>query len=207
MAGWLSRIKSRTRRRHSKQLPSSVPNMVLGQNLFQPLITGRGPWKFGVLVAAIIIGIFALFEMVPRLEKSLGRYASTEHGFGLAPPTSARAMGSQPATNPTTSIRPGVETLPSSAAGGKDESHPPLASSLVNQYRAWLEHLNSVLGLHSGTRIDAVNARASVWTVQSSGYYYCARDTHFGKLKPGAIMRQGNALQRGYRPRLGNYCP
>jgi hypothetical protein len=45
-----------------------------------------------------------------------------------------------------------------------------------------------------------------VWTDGRSGYYYCAYSPYFGKLEPGSIMTQTNALQSGYQPKLGSYC-
>jgi HD domain len=54
---------------------------------------------------------------------------------------------------------------------------------------------------------DAVEDEGGVqvWTVKRSGYYYCADDPNFKKLRPGVIMKQGDAIQRGYQPRL-DFC-
>jgi len=45
-----------------------------------------------------------------------------------------------------------------------------------------------------------------VWTSQSSGYYYCTDSDYYKTVQPGSFMEQGDALQSGYRPRLGSFC-
>jgi hypothetical protein len=45
-----------------------------------------------------------------------------------------------------------------------------------------------------------------VWIVKRSGFYYCSDSTVYGKLRPGAYMRQGEALQRGYQPFFQRVC-
>jgi hypothetical protein len=45
-----------------------------------------------------------------------------------------------------------------------------------------------------------------VWTSKSSGYYYCTDDPYYKTVNPGAFMLQGDALQNGYRPILGQFC-
>ncbi|HUX10984.1 MAG TPA: hypothetical protein VMW51_10100 [Terriglobia bacterium] len=47
----------------------------------------------------------------------------------------------------------------------------------------------------------------SVWVNRRSGLYYCRQSKFYGKIHPGVSMRQGAALQRGYRPAQGNMCP
>lgn len=46
----------------------------------------------------------------------------------------------------------------------------------------------------------------SVWTDRRSGFYYCADSPYFEKVQPGSLVRQANALQSGYQPKLGSYC-
>lgn len=182
--------------------------MVYGQNISQPFATGRGPRKFGVVIAAIMTGIVALFVMVPRLDKPQGRDASGTHGVGLHSP-SERAIGSRLATDPVARDRHEVETPPSPSVRAKANSSliPSITGVSLTQYSAWFtRRLKTLLGLRASAGFDAAKARALVWAVKSSGFYYCTHDAYWGKLKPGKIMKQGNALQRGYTPRLGNYC-
>lgn len=53
---------------------------------------------------------------------------------------------------------------------------------------------------------DQAVAGIRVWTHQRSGYYYCDDSPYFEKLQPGSFMAQGDALQKGYQPKLGSYC-
>ena len=46
----------------------------------------------------------------------------------------------------------------------------------------------------------------SVWVNRRSGLYYCHSSKFYGRIGPGEYMRQGNALQRGFRPAEGNAC-
>jgi hypothetical protein len=55
--------------------------------------------------------------------------------------------------------------------------------------------------------LDKRFGRVAVWTQGRSGYYYCADSPYFKKLSPGSIMNQSSALQSGYQPKLGSYCP
>lgn len=45
-----------------------------------------------------------------------------------------------------------------------------------------------------------------VWVNLRSGFYYCSDSGVYGKLKPGAFMRQKDALQAGYSP-ARQHCP
>ncbi|MBI2815374.1 MAG: hypothetical protein HYX72_00385 [Acidobacteria bacterium] len=45
----------------------------------------------------------------------------------------------------------------------------------------------------------------AVWINKRSGFYYCSDSSVYGKLMPGALMPQPNALQEGYRP-AGETC-
>ncbi len=64
----------------------------------------------------------------------------------------------------------------------------------------------SFLGIDDTAEAGQAFGGVSVWTDARTGYYYCADSSNFGKLKPGSIMAQSNALQSGYQPRLGDYC-
>jgi hypothetical protein len=54
--------------------------------------------------------------------------------------------------------------------------------------------------------IDDDQLRVQVWTSKNSGYYYCTDDPYAKSAQPGAFMSQGDALQSGYRPILGQFC-
>lgn len=46
-----------------------------------------------------------------------------------------------------------------------------------------------------------------VWVNRRSGFYYCRASKAYGRIHPGFIIRQGHALERGYRPAEGTLCP
>ena len=46
-----------------------------------------------------------------------------------------------------------------------------------------------------------------VWVNRRSGFYYCHQSKFYGKMHPGFYLRQGSALERGYRPAEGDLCP
>jgi len=45
-----------------------------------------------------------------------------------------------------------------------------------------------------------------VWVNRSSGIYYCSNSEMYGHSAPGAYMAQGEAVQSGYSPALGEPC-
>lgn len=47
---------------------------------------------------------------------------------------------------------------------------------------------------------------ATVWAMQETGNYYCLGSVMFGR-KPGVVMKQVQAIDRGYQPALTSYCP
>jgi hypothetical protein len=67
---------------------------------------------------------------------------------------------------------------------------------------------NSILGNDSdgNHKISDYQMGLEVWTSQSSGYYYCSDDPYAKQVQDGSPMLQGDALQAGYRPRLGQFC-
>ena len=48
---------------------------------------------------------------------------------------------------------------------------------------------------------------AQVWVDTRTGLYYCRGTSEFGKLRPGSMLKQADALQRGDRPAMHNMCP
>jgi hypothetical protein len=61
---------------------------------------------------------------------------------------------------------------------------------------------------HAKTKIviDEDQARVQVWISTRSGYYYCAGSPYYQTVQPGDFMNQGDALQSGYQPILGDVC-
>ena len=83
----------------------------------------------------------------------------------------------------------------------KPQSNQPQAS-------VFSKIVNSIFGNNAdGTpKISDYQMGLEVWTSQSTGYYYCSDDPYAKQVQPGRPMLQGDALQAGYRPRLGQFC-
>jgi len=71
-----------------------------------------------------------------------------------------------------------------------------------------LNNWRSIASLRAAVRRTRVvkEQDATVWVVRRSGFYYCRDSKAHGKLGLGTYMRQGEALQWGYRPFLQNVC-
>ena len=70
----------------------------------------------------------------------------------------------------------------------------------------WRPHLaipHFLLGSHQArkARLDV-----KVWVNKSNGVYYCPDSPMYGHTDPGAYMAQGEAVQTGYSPALGEPC-
>jgi hypothetical protein len=46
-----------------------------------------------------------------------------------------------------------------------------------------------------------------VWVNTRTGLYYCHGTSEYGKLQPGTLRKQADALQRGDRPAMHSMCP
>ena len=76
----------------------------------------------------------------------------------------------------------------------------------VEQDGDWGTQVEAMLGMDVGTKLNPEILALPVWTVQHSGYYYCFDNLNSETPRAGALMWQGDALQSGYRPKLGKYC-
>jgi len=57
------------------------------------------------------------------------------------------------------------------------------------------------------THKPSVDLKHGVWVNRRSGLYYCRQSKFYGRIRPGFYLRQGDALQRGFRPAEGQMCP
>ncbi|HTC64577.1 MAG TPA: PilZ domain-containing protein [Candidatus Saccharimonadales bacterium] len=96
---------------------------------------------------------------------------------------------------------PGLATKSPTPITSKSQSDQP-KSSIFSKI------INNVFGDNAdGThKISDYQMGLEVWTSQSTGYYYCSDDPYAKQVQPGSPMLQGDALQAGYRPRLGQFC-
>jgi hypothetical protein len=70
----------------------------------------------------------------------------------------------------------------------------------------WRPHLaipHFLLGSHQSrkARLDV-----KVWVNKSNGVYYCPDSPMYGQTESGTYMAQGEAVQTGYSPALGEPC-
>jgi len=176
--------------------------------------TSESRWrrrKIAISVVASIIGILALIVVVLYLGKPLGPNGSGGQPAGPISPPAAVAPRSAPRSGPAQRTRHGVKATPSPHASTGANSTPPSPpthdSVSVPQDGGWVARLKDFLGMDEPTKIDPAIVNVPVWTIQRSGFYYCADSPEFEKLRKSAVMMtQGEALQNGYQPKLGSYC-
>ena len=156
-------------------------------------------WKFAISVVASVIGILALIVVVSTLSKLLGPGASGGRPVGPISPRAAVGPGNTPRTEPAVRTGHGAGSAPPIPAAR--EAVP------VPRDDGWVARLKDFLGMDVPTKIDPAIVNIPVWTIQRSGFYYCADSPDFEKLEQSAVMMtQGKALQSGYQPKLGSYC-
>jgi len=150
---------------------------------------------------AACLGIFALILTlaVTHIGGSFGRSAGSGSAQQpTAPPAASSVSVDPPQTGP-------IQAPPAPPAAVPPRSHrrpqPSLLANLAKTYLGY-ESGNS----DASTEIDEDQMRVQVWTSKSSGYYYCTDDGYYKKVQPGTFMSQGDALQSGYRSRLGQFC-
>ncbi len=96
---------------------------------------------------------------------------------------------------------PELATKSTISSGTQSQSNPPQPS-------VYSKIVNGIFGNEpDGTpKISDRQMGLVVWTSQSTGYYYCSDDPYAKQVQPGSPKLQGDALQAGYRPRLGQFC-
>ena len=173
--------------------------------------TSESRWrrrKIAISVVASIIGILALIVVVLYLGKPLGPVGFGGQPAGPISPPAAIAPKSAPRSGPAKQTRHGVKATPSpDVPTGADSA--PATHEAVSEPKdgGWVAHLKNFLGMDDLTKIDPSLVKVPVWTIQRSGFYYCADSPDFEKLRQsGVMMTQGKALQSGYQPKLGSYC-
>jgi hypothetical protein len=61
-------------------------------------------------------------------------------------------------------------------------------------------------GSDERARIRDDQLGVQVWTSKRNGYFYCTNSDFYKSVQPGAFMVQGDAIQSGYQPRIGQFC-
>jgi hypothetical protein len=167
--------------------------------------------KLGFTVAACSAGIVVLMVTLMSVSKPPARRDSS--GELVKPISSAATV--EPASVPQTAaaaltdqggaITPS-EDLPPEAYYDLLPILPTHQPVTVAQDGDWSTQVEAMLGMDEGTKLNPEILALPVWTIRHSGYYYCVDSLNSETPQAGALMWQGDALQSGYRPKLGNYC-
>ncbi len=99
-----------------------------------------------------------------------------------------------------------------SGPGGKSSraaDSPQRTAAQSRPASSWTTLINALFG---NSRDDARRYLSQdqvgvpVWVSRHTGYYYCSGSPDYGNARPGGLMLQGEALQSGYQPKLGDFC-
>jgi hypothetical protein len=167
--------------------------------------------KLGLTVAACSAGILVLMVTLMSASRPAARRNSS--GGPMEPISSAAAV--EPASVPQTA--PGALTDEGGAITLSEDLSPEAYYDLlpilpthhpvtVAQDGEWSTQVEAMLGMDVATKLNPEILALPVWTIQHSGYYYCVDNLNSETPQAGALMWQGDALQSGYRPKLGKYC-
>jgi hypothetical protein len=81
----------------------------------------------------------------------------------------------------------------------------PVLAKLHNDPEAWVAKIQVLSA--SPPAAPHLDLKHGVWVNRRSGFYYCHQSRFYGRMHPGEFMRQGKALEKGYRPAQGQLCP
>jgi hypothetical protein len=167
--------------------------------------------RFAIGLAAGMMGILGVIVTVTSIKKPAVADSSGAQTIQPISPPAAALPEKAPQTKQTVQTGRAVRDARSRTGSTGADSDAPVpvmrvAVAPAHQDNGFMESLRVLLGLDVASTIDPTTAALPVWTVQHSGFYYCARSPDFRTLEPGAIMTQGQALQSGYQPKLGDYC-
>jgi hypothetical protein len=159
----------------------------------------------GILALVFILAVTQIHSSAPRpaaaaslqqpvkppADSGAGNVTSQINTVSVPSAPATQAGPSAPAVAPT--AMPAATPAPQ-----RDDSAPSPFANLTS----------GIFGSKSdaGPAINDHQMGVQVWTIQSSGYYYCAEDPYIKSVQSGSFMPQGDALQGGYRPRLGQFC-
>jgi hypothetical protein len=77
---------------------------------------------------------------------------------------------------------------------------------LLRPGNAWMPYLRT-LRFPIGTRqSEEARLKVRVWVNKSTGIYYCPASAMYGHSERGVYMAQGEAVQTGFTPALGEPC-
>lgn len=167
--------------------------------------------KLGFTVAACSAGILVLMVIMTSVSRPPARRISSGRQAEPISSTATVEPVSVPQTVPEALTDQGGATTLSEDLSPEAyyDLLPILPTHLpvtVAQDGDWSTQVEAMLGMDEGTKVNPEILALPVWTVQHSGYYYCVDNLNSETPQAGALMWQGDAIQSGYRPKLGNYC-
>jgi len=153
----------------------------------------------GILGLILIFGLTQIHSATPKPSSD----ATLQRPTTSATPSAAgdSTLSADPVSAAAPLSSPAVQSPPTAAPSTPaSQANEPSDSPIVN-------FANSIFGSKpGGPPINDHQMGVLVWTIQSSGYYYCADDPYTKTGQPGTFQAQGDALQAGYRARLGQFC-
>lgn len=198
--------------------PALVAKGRVAENWIPPALLTA--WRSGTsrnrfLLAAAAVIFLGFFAFILALALAHAPASSGNSAGGSSRPE----VSSQPATQPP-AVNLAVPGAPSDAAPASANvqsqpmpavTPPPAPHRRAQPQPSPLSSFAKSLGFGSDDsnatpQIDDEQLRVQVWTSQSNGYYYCTDDPYYKNVTPGDFMSQGEALQSGYRPILGQFC-
>lgn len=187
-----------------------VPDRPAPATLDSSALELRRRRKFAIGLAGGMIGILGLIVTVTSVNRPpVVDDSGVQTVQPVAPPEAGLPEKAPQTRGKVQTGRAVGSTRSRTPSSGADAAPVPVmrvAVAPVHQDSGFMESLRALLGLDTAKTIDPATAALPVWTVQHSGFYYCARSPEFRTLEPGAIMTQGQALQSGYQPKIGDYC-
>jgi PilZ domain len=166
--------------------------------------------KFAIAAAACAVGILVLIAAVANRSKPLDSGSSGGQAVEVISAPAAMAPESAPPTAPAVRTDHGAASSPSAAAPTGANLPTPFYTTdqpgTIPRDGRWAAFMESLLSMDVPKEINPAVVGVPVWAVQHSGFYYCAYSPDFETLEQGTIMTQGDALQSGYQPKLGDYC-
>jgi Tfp pilus assembly protein PilZ len=184
----------------------------------------QAKWRLQVMIVAglgacvgILMPLLILTSLTKRPENLSSGAASSGPPLAVSTPA-ATAAGTNPAVD--TAPRSGgiqgpslpktlsVPATPSSSISGSDPIAAPPQIPWQPAQTSWLATLKiALLGVEDKpTTLDPAIGGVAVWTDQWSGFYYCANSPYFVRPLRVSVVRQDEALQSGFQPKLGSYC-
>ncbi len=190
----------------------SVPAATAAERWVPPVLLAA--WRRGnrqrkfllASIAATCLLIFALILIlaVVHIDSSFGQSAGSG---SLQQSTAGPAASSFRVGSPHASP---LRAPPVQQVTDQPEPDQPPTSLLESFAETFLGYKPDIPDPETQTRIqiqiDKDHVGVQVWTSKGSGYYYCSDSPYYKMVQPGTLTNQRDALQRGYQPKLGQFC-